>query len=152
MREILFRGKRKNNGEWVYWNIYGEFCTSKGRRTRLTRKIPYGEKYYYYIYELKQLIDPETVGQFSGLTDKNGTKIFEGDIIYKPVEKITPYYATKSERYKIIFRNGSFSYANLRGGTYWSIDDSEVGIDTKSYTIIANIYDNPELLKEIDKE
>ena len=139
MREILFRGKRIDNGEWVYGNLV-RGCDEK----------------YVYIVEFgnKELcrnyinVKPDTIGQYTALADKNGTKIFEGDIIYKPAEKITPYYATKSEHYKIIFRNGSFSYANLRGGTYWSIDDSEFGIDTESYTIIANIYDNPELIKE----
>ena len=149
MREILFRGKRIDNGEWVYGYV-SETTVSGANGSRIATVI--------YKKPKKEFdgdwweVNPDTVGQYTGLKDIFGVKIFEGDIIYKPVEKITPYYAIKSERYKIIFRNGSFSYANLRGDTHWSIDDCEVGIGTESYTIIANIYDNPELLNESNKE
>lgn len=149
MREILFRGKRTDNGEWVYGYVAETtVCGASGSKiaTVIYKKPrkPYDDDWWE--------IDPSTVGQYTGLTDKYGIRIFEGDIIYRPLEEITPYYLVKSERYKIIFRNGSFSYANLRGDTHWSIDDCEVGIDTESYTIIANIYDNPELLNESNKE
>ena len=67
MREILFRGKRKDTGEWVYWNEYGEYtepyCTWHDSRSN--------------IHELDVIT--ETVGQFTGLKDKKGNRIFEGD-------------------------------------------------------------------------
>ena len=68
MREILFRGKKLSNGEWNE----GDLLVNSQKKIGLI--LPNNGK------ECK-IIDPETVGQFTGLTDKNGKKIFEGDIV-----------------------------------------------------------------------
>lgn len=118
MREIIFRGKRLDNGEWVY-GFYALFASNKG----LKRGIYTGAENGCVIpYE----VIPETVGQFTGLTDKNGKKIFEGDIVYNGVFKA-----------QIELINGHFSPF---GSDTFFADECEV---------IGNIYDNPELLEKL---
>ena len=71
-RQILFRAKRSDNGEWVYGNLI-DSDSIVGKIVEFD-----GE---YFIPEFWYKVVPETVAQFTGLTDKNGTKIFDGDII-----------------------------------------------------------------------
>lgn len=129
MREILFRGKRKDNGEWVE----GYFVYAKSdfddETLREADIIPHNtDRVYKGEYHLVYPCIPETVGQYTGLTDKNGKKIFEGDII-KDIEgrmNEVEYY-----------RGRFYPFISFPEYTCWNADECEV---------IDNIHDNPELM------
>ncbi|MDR2049681.1 MAG: YopX family protein [Treponema sp.] len=137
MREIEFRGKRKDNGEWVYGNLLID--VSNGDCT-----IIQCENYHIDVQNCK-LIYRETVGQYTGLTDVKGTKIFEGDIVeHKYTGK--PYRCRK-EREMVI--RGKIAFLNEMSG--WAIvgNNSVLAyhiIAIQGWKIIGNIHDTPELL------
>jgi uncharacterized phage protein (TIGR01671 family) len=142
MREILFRGKRADNGEWVYgyltnkrFGIATETIETSGTNDDGTRQLDlYG-------------VVPETVGQYTGLTDVNGKKIFEGDIVKSEVDLW--HNERKKER---VARIGEVIYDK---------ELCQFGTDVKGFSkcftlrrlfggfneVIGNIHDNPELLK-----
>lgn len=129
MREIIFRGKRVRDGEWVYGYLY---ITHTG-----TYEIgQYSEEYK--IERMCSVVIPETVGQYTGLTDKNGKKIFEGDIL--AVGENGKSYQNVYVHYK----NGAFRVS------IFAIDILE-SRNTES-EVIGNIYNNPELLKGGEEE
>ena len=155
MREILFRGKKIDNKEWVQ----GDYLAPAFEKTPWILPTGEGE-------EVK--VNPETVGQYTGLTDKNGNKIFEGDIVeyehtltgyyqleiredYKPRRSHSCYwnedksklhykrnYAVewKEKEARFILRNGSDQH-----------DLKRIGLIMHNGKVIGNIHDNPELMK-----
>lgn len=120
MREILFRGKRKDNGEWVEGYLYR---ISEKLNPFIMLKNAEGESYE---------VDPETVGQFTGLTDKSGAKIFEGDILRDD---------DAEENGVVVFEEGEFCVVFGNVITH--------GISDIAYScyIRGNIHNNPELLE-----
>lgn len=126
MREILFRGKRKDNGEWVYGDLVSK------KYIQNVYRVEYGYVVPYNCFE----VIPETVGQYTGLTDKNGKKIFEGDIIEHHVQgnfvvnRGIVNYDQKNARFAMQLNtmNPCFSLYNR-----------------EAFEVIGNIYDNPEL-------
>lgn len=127
MREILFRGERIDNGKWVQGYLYR---LSEKLNPFILLKSEKGASYE---------VDAKTVGQYTGLTDKNGTKIFEGDIVD---------FAERPD-------NGDY------GAVIYDADETEFGIEyyniyrslgknyyPKNIEVIGNIYDNPELLEK----
>ena len=139
MREILFRGKRKNwDNPWVEGYLARKDLIFSWSETSM-EEIFGGEKlesgtYFYNDYPVK----PETVGQYTGIKDKNGTKIFEGDIVKKNVN---------GRELK-----GLVKYKDCAFGVM--INDDGNGLFLCFFNdceVIGNIYDNPELL-EVDNE
>ena len=125
MREILFKGKRIDNGEWVYGNY--AFTDTNGEK--------------HFIFQNKAFeheVDKDTICQYTGLTDKNGNKIWENDIVNCPLEECCG---------KVIWNENEalFAFAVLcEDGMF----EEEYLYDFENYIeVIGNIFDNPELLK-----
>lgn len=136
MREILFRGKRVDNGEWVE----GYFCKKYFQelphdRCVIQYKTKYDPKMWKSNYMAAEVI-PESITEFTGLTDKNGTKIFEGDII-------KGFWNTVF----VVYWDDCYLQFRARKS-----DGHEREIDyygeSKDLEVIGNVHDNPELLTE----
>ena len=129
MREILFRVKRLDNGEWVTGNL---FVSDTDSRTH----ILVGSR----IFTIEWEVDPSTIGQYTGLKDKNGKRIFEGDVakVMQGKDKDIAYVG---------FENGAFMLypktGNIYERTLWSYWYNDWDVE-----VIGNITDNPELLEK----
>ena len=133
MREILFRGKSVDYGEWVEGFYSGESCKAPwSPATKEANIIQQGTLYWYEII-------PETVGQYTSLTDKNGTKIFEGDIV------TTKYGRLCEVRWLVTPRSQCWDLFPIED-RHKVPDEYDLWIP-KNLEVIGNIYDNPELME-----
>lgn len=144
MREILFRGKSIESGEWLYGSLLQLNCECNNARI-----FPVNAKN---VHESIS-INSKTIGQFTGLIDKNGKKIFENDVVR--LEKdccVTKTTTTASG--SVVFEDGAFYVSQITGidrtwensfygpdGRYFSWEDLE---------IVGNSIDNPELVAKND--
>lgn len=144
MREILFRGKTKDF-EWNYSSAIfpidetvSIMLNERKPVLGVYDKTPDGE--HYVLFNFTEVYS-NTIGQYTGLTDKNGKKIFEGDIV-----EFTDKYRRKG-RSDIVFEDLKWKY---RWRYYCENPIVWIGIDVSSvkFEVIGNIYDNPELLEE----
>lgn len=122
MREYKFRGKRKDNGEWVYGYVYKDAligCNILQTKPCLAAIM----------------VDPSTAGQYTGLKDKNGREIFEGDILEEePGYYFEVIWSVECAKFKLQWRTKAIQYPEWNRGV--------------NMTVIGNRWDNPELLKE----
>ena len=125
MREIKFRGKHIETGRWVY----GYYVCTHNRH-----RIIYEDYEGFYCEEE---VIPETVGQYTGLKDKNGTPIYEGDLLKHPVEVVA----------EIKYDNDTASFIAV----YTENDEIEMNhLDKKivgKCEVIGNIFEHPHLLE-----
>lgn len=131
IREVIFRGKWTDNGEWIE-GAYSPFHLNFGERE---------EKPHIIIISDDEDIDglwceviPETVGQYTGLTDKNGVRIFEGDIV--------SLVKHDGLIYKVVYVPCRYELVNSKGVNCFVLDIYK----SENIEVIGNIHDNPELL------
>jgi uncharacterized phage protein (TIGR01671 family) len=126
MREIEFRGKRKDDGRWIFGDL------------KQPMKSDFTSDETFYIAPFNVVVQfsvfTETIGQYTGLKDKKNVKIFEGDILKNDSDYIGyVQYLTQERGYVIVYEKSD----SRIDGQY----------ETISYEVIGNIYDNPNLLK-----
>lgn len=132
MREILFRGERIDNGNWVEGMLF-YYYDSFYEEYRLRIQNPKTKVNFE--------IDPKTICQYTGLVDRHNKKIFDGDIVretitsyYQPVGKI--YYDAENCQWRIEYVNNIVSFSSIGSG--------------RSYELLGNIYDTPMLLENAE--
>ncbi len=138
MREILSHGKRLDSAEWVEGNL---FIPDGALLVVDSVEILMGTSRVRISYE----VDPGTVGQYTGIHDKNGKKIFEGDIVRDDKGNVGHVeFLIQAAGYVIVWKHCDTSLGHrARGGGY----DRDPSLE-----VIGNIYDNPELLEASDQD
>lgn len=124
MREIIFRGKSLVDEAWKY-----------GYYTKI-------EDNYIRDGDFLNMVKPETVGQYTGLQDKNGVKIFEGDVLLERSEEFGDVYV------KVVFGKGAFV---MEQPWWYERDEHEpemyLGDFAKDVEVVGNVFENAELLE-----
>ena len=152
MRESLFRGKRIDNGEWVEGSL---LIDGEAHKPKKEENLSFSKHYIvpetdrdniktrfndgaFYLNTIAYHVIPETVGQFTGLTDKNGKKIFEGDVVQ--------YFGTYP--LEVFIENGHAKFRFYDTYSKRQYEEPFFGHDEEygECEVIGNIHDNPELL------
>jgi hypothetical protein len=145
MREILFRGKRVDNGEWDEGYLSEDtICSAVNTYVAFVickkPKGVYDDEWYE--------IDPDTIGQYTGLTDKNGKMIFEGDIVHQYNEGLDNEYLydLRADVGRVFWHQEATRF--LRTSKLFPDNCPEICAHCE-YEVVGNIYDNPELLEAL---
>lgn len=145
MRTIKFRGKRLDNGKWVY----GDLQHRAGGQCAIVVPEPDGNGVWDYA---AHFVDPNTVGQCTGVFDYEGRAVYDGDI----VESITASEFKAKENIPWEWEDGEYAidryivmwdkFYNDFGFTFLGDEDNRNWLNLKYFRVIGNIHDNPELL------
>jgi uncharacterized phage protein (TIGR01671 family) len=133
MRQITFRGKRVDNGQWVEGDLMQNYIHHEGYLTI----VQSGCIYYKVI--------TESVGQFTGLRSKSGEDIYEGHIVLAYTHINGNFIDRVTEKFEVIFKGVSFQYKPIDGKEYKQYTVSPIGCEVE---VIGNITDNPELINK----
>ncbi len=144
MREILFKAKRVDNGEWIEGNLVFLFQTKAheafiipikfGNAFMQLREGDLGFRYWY-------KVDPETLCQFTGETDKNGKRIWESDVVWLVCDG-------KEHIYQIVWDNSELDFKATKGEENYGTN-YEYLLCCDEIEVIGNVFDNSELLQEV---
>ena len=153
MRVILFRGKTID-GDWAYG--YYVFTPKRtGAFGQIISSVDFDRHYILTMkFNIVKEVIPETVGQYTGITDKNGTKIFEGDIVKEEYEVFVSA-RKKEKRTRIGYvEYSAISFCNGYYAYFWNDKEKWRGNFAihRGCEVIGNIHDNPEFLKEGEQE
>lgn len=153
MREILFSGKRVDNGEWVEGWLYKRYMYPDKMvdAIQVYDGSDFGNVEYHPVVA-------ETIGQYTGLTDKNGKRIFEGDIVHYRYEPGKGFW--NADQLSVIkWSKTGYSFEGIMGtnkyalmcGCLSSVPFNQDAKNIPEFEVIGNIHDNPELLAEVQE-
>ena len=131
MRKILFRGKRIDNGEWVYGLLWKKKFNTKKVFIHFFPNEDDEDDY--------AVVIPETIGQYTGIKDNNDKKIFEGDIVRINNSEDCLIISFDTEH------DGCFICSNKKKYPYYY---HRLQYKNAEYEVVGNIHDNPELLND----
>lgn len=137
MREIKFRGKSKKDGKW----LYGYLGESKFKilNTEYSERVIFDNVWEFNsdncAFIVKDLaVDPETIGQFTGINDINNNSVYEGDLV-RVMIAYTPAI------FQVLYAGGAFCLADKDGLVRYGLDDMKC-------EVVGDLWDTPELLEE----
>jgi uncharacterized phage protein (TIGR01671 family) len=146
MRDIIFKGKRKDNSEWVEGYLFDDNSVDSKRMfvgsLVITEHKGQGEDVWDIGHSFYEVL-PETVGQYTGLTDKNGKSIFEGDIVkvYDNFDYVGETLYVGKVKWNDTFLNWELKTSEK---IVWQL---KILPSVLYYEVIGNVFDNPELLE-----